>query len=264
MIFVTGDIHGDPERLNTTNFPRQKEMGKDDYMIICGDFGLVWEENKEGRNERWWLNWLQDKSFTTLFVDGNHENFDRLNAYPVEDWHGGKVHFILENVIHLMRGEMFDLCGKKVFAFGGARSHDIDGEATKEELEKDYTAGILQKDEDHLYGKLRRLRNYGLYTRVEGKSWWRAEMPTEEEMEHGLQTLKNNGMKTDFIISHDGPTSDIILANGRALRIDPLNQYFEKIRQETDYKAWYFGHHHLDTKINDRDTVIYEKITQIC
>ena len=30
------------------------------------------------------LDWLDGKAFTTLFVDGNHENFDRLYAYPVE------------------------------------------------------------------------------------------------------------------------------------------------------------------------------------
>lgn len=38
----------------------------------------------------WWRSWLNDRPFTTLFVDGNHENFDLLNAYPVENWHGGK------------------------------------------------------------------------------------------------------------------------------------------------------------------------------
>lgn len=42
MIYVTGDIHGNPRRFNTDNFPEQKEMTKDDYVIILGDFGLVW------------------------------------------------------------------------------------------------------------------------------------------------------------------------------------------------------------------------------
>lgn len=54
-----------------------------------------------------------------------------------------------------MRGEIFDLNGTSVFAFGGARSHDIAGLASEEELEKDYTAGILQKDDQHLYEKLK-------------------------------------------------------------------------------------------------------------
>ena len=133
-IYVTGDIHSEPDRFNMENFPEQKELTRDDYMIICGDFGLVWAEDKESKRETWWLDWLEDKNYTTLFVDGNHENFTRLNSLPVEEWHGGRVHKVREHIIHLMRGEMFDLGGKKIFAFGGARSHDIDGFCLKEGL----------------------------------------------------------------------------------------------------------------------------------
>lgn len=38
MIFVTGDTHGEPKRLNTENFPEQKELCREDYVIICGDW----------------------------------------------------------------------------------------------------------------------------------------------------------------------------------------------------------------------------------
>ena len=39
-VYVTGDTHGDwMNRLKTDSFPEQKEMTKDDYVIICGDFG---------------------------------------------------------------------------------------------------------------------------------------------------------------------------------------------------------------------------------
>lgn len=78
MIFVTGDTHGDYNRFRTDIFPEQKSMTKADYVIICGDFGL-WSESKEQKHK---LDWLEDKPFTTLFVDGNHENYDLLNAYP--------------------------------------------------------------------------------------------------------------------------------------------------------------------------------------
>lgn len=41
------------------------------------------------------LDWLNNKKFTTVFVDENHENYTRLyNDYPVEEWHGGKAHKI--------------------------------------------------------------------------------------------------------------------------------------------------------------------------
>ena len=83
-IYVTGDIHAEPDRFNTENFPEQKEMTKDDYVIICGDFGGVWNKDGESKMETSALDGLDGKAFTTLFVDGNHENFDRLYAYPVE------------------------------------------------------------------------------------------------------------------------------------------------------------------------------------
>ncbi|MFR6682955.1 MAG: metallophosphoesterase [Dorea formicigenerans] len=84
MIYITGDCHRNFERFNTRNFPEQKEMTKDDYVIICGDFGGVWNKDGESKMETSVLDWLDGKAFTTLFVDGNHENFDRLYAYPVE------------------------------------------------------------------------------------------------------------------------------------------------------------------------------------
>ena len=44
MIYITGDTHGEFKyRFNTENFPEQREMTKDDYVIICGDFGGVWD-----------------------------------------------------------------------------------------------------------------------------------------------------------------------------------------------------------------------------
>ena len=49
---------------------------------------------------------------------GNHENFTRLYNYPIEEWHGGKVHKIRDSVLHLMRGEIFDIDNKKAFIFG--------------------------------------------------------------------------------------------------------------------------------------------------
>ncbi len=85
MIYITGDCHRNFERFNTENFPEQKEMTKDDYVIICGDFGGVWDKDVSGKEEAWWLNWLEKKPFTTLFVDGNHENFDRLYSYPIKN-----------------------------------------------------------------------------------------------------------------------------------------------------------------------------------
>ncbi len=118
MIYITGACHQDFRRFSTRIFPEQKEMTKEDYVIICGDFGGVWSKGKESREEKHLMDWLEGKSFTTLFVDGNHENFDRLYGYPVEEWHGGRVHKIRPSVIHMMRGQVFEIDGRRIFTFG--------------------------------------------------------------------------------------------------------------------------------------------------
>ncbi len=137
MIYITGDTHSDFLRFEIDKFPIQTDMTKNDYVIICGDFGGLWTFEEESNREKYWLNWLNERNFTTLFVDGNHENFTRLYNYPIEEWHGGKVHKIRDSVIHLMRGEIYDIDDKKFFTFGGARSHDIrDGILNLDEEEK--------------------------------------------------------------------------------------------------------------------------------
>lgn len=87
MIFITGDCHGEYNRFNRHNFPIQEELTKNDYVIVCGDFGF-WDNSAD---QQWWRAWLNSKNFTTLFIDGNHENYDLLSTYPVDEWHGGKV-----------------------------------------------------------------------------------------------------------------------------------------------------------------------------
>lgn len=82
MIFATGDTHGFFLRFTIEHFLEQKQMGREDYVIICGDFGGLWNDSPE---EWYWLNWLNDKPFTTLWVDGNHENYDMLKDIPIED-----------------------------------------------------------------------------------------------------------------------------------------------------------------------------------
>ena len=82
MIYITGDTHADFSRFNIENFPIQSDMTKNDYVIICGDFGGVWSFEEESSYEKEILDWLDSRNFTTLFVDGNHENFDQYPALP--------------------------------------------------------------------------------------------------------------------------------------------------------------------------------------
>ena len=57
MIYITGDTHSNFLRFTEEKFPIQTEMTKDDYIIICGDFGGVWTFEEESRREKEALDW---------------------------------------------------------------------------------------------------------------------------------------------------------------------------------------------------------------
>ena len=44
MIFITGDMHGLMERFQDSAF---RHIKKGDTLIICGDFGFLWEGTEE-------------------------------------------------------------------------------------------------------------------------------------------------------------------------------------------------------------------------
>ena len=252
MIYITGDPHSNFTRFSVDSFYEQKEMTNQDenFVIICGDFGGIWDQ-EESKSEKYWLNWLEDKPFTTLFVDGNHENFDRLNSYPMIEWNGGFVHVIRPHVLHLMRGQVFTIEDKKFFTFGGASSHDISG-------------GILEPDDPLFHEKRQKLDRMGALYRVNHVSWWKEELPTEYEMETGKFNLAKHDNKVDFIISHSPSTSDLYLMGGKGLyEPDILTNYLEEIKATTEYKKHIFGHMHVNRAINDRDICLYEQIIRI-
>lgn len=244
MIYITGDTHADFSRFLIEKFPIQTEMTKDDYVIICGDFGGVWTFEKENVQEKYQLDYLNEKNFTTLFVDGNHENFTRLYNYPVEEWHGGKVHKIRDSVLHLMRGEIFNIDNKKFFTFGGARSHDIQ-------------EGILNLDEEE---KIYNYRKRGAYFRIRDFSWWDLELPTNEEIKNGIYNLEKVKYKVDYIISHCCPTSIQTLIGGINFKRDILTDYFQEIYQKCKFQKWFFGHYHKDMQVNPQFILLYENV----
>ena len=119
-ILITGDTHGTFDIRKVTKFfeKAEKRYTKEDFLIICGDVGVCGVTGKAYEAETRKV--LRGLPVTVLFIDGNHENFDDLDSYAVEQWHGGKVHIIEDDIIHLMRGQVFDIEGKLFFTFGGA------------------------------------------------------------------------------------------------------------------------------------------------
>jgi predicted phosphodiesterase len=224
MIYITGDTHIpiDIKKLNNSNFAEQKEMTKNDYVIVCGDFGGVWNNSDE---ELYWRKWLQEKHFTTLFVDGNHENFELIKQFPVNLWNGGNVHYINDSVIHLMRGQVYNIDGYKFFTMGGADS-----------IDKHY--------------------------RVEGKSWWKEEIPNREEFDEALDNLDKYNWKVDYVLTHTA-SMRIVEAMYYIKDNNSLNSFFNLLEDDLEYKHWYFGHFHDDIDINKKHSLIYQRIIKI-
>lgn len=245
MVYVTGDTHANFRKFSTRLFPEQKSLTRDDFVIILGDFGGVWADTP---TERYWLDWLNDKPFTTCFVDGNHENYDRLysDEFDIVDFHGGKAHQIRNNVFHLMRGYVFEFCNKKFFCMGGASSHDIDD-------------GILEPDDPD---KISRWRWQGRMFRVNHVSWWEQEIPSDDELNFGLCNLKKNHNKVDFIISHCLPCSVAQMLG--LYDVDRLTYYFDGlIDKGIQFDKWYCGHYHTNQTIYGKFNVLYENIERI-
>ena len=120
-LFAYGDIHGMLGFREFVERCKRSNLTADDYVVILGDFGLVWL----GQGiEVSFLDELDKVEWTTLWIDGNHENFDLLKKYHHYYWNGSKVQFIRPRVIHLCRGQVYEIAGKKIFTFGGAQSYD--------------------------------------------------------------------------------------------------------------------------------------------
>lgn len=145
-----------------------------------------------------------------------------------------------------MRGEIFDVDNKKIFAFGGARSHDIQD-------------GILNLDEEE---KIYEYRKRGAYFRIRDFSWWDLELPTNQEMENGIENLEKINYKVDYIISYCCPTSIQTLINSTYKR-DILTDYLQQISEKCTFKRWYFGHYHDYKQINSQFTLLYEDIVPL-
>lgn len=252
MIYVTGDTHGEYGRLSKRKLLKSGiELTENDYVIVCGDFGLCWERNATFEYE---CKLFEKRPFTILWVQGNHENYDMISEFPAEEWHGGKVrHIVRDKVILLERGQVFTIENKTFFTFGGAASHDIQG-------------GVLERNDPDFRIKVKNAIEADLPFRVLGESWWPQELPTQEEMEEGLRNLRKVNHKVDYIITHCCSSSvQRILDSGscRLFREDILTDYLQQIEENVEFQDWYFGHYHLDIRMDDKHILLYEAVIPV-
>ena len=244
-IYITGDTHGfiDIDKIREFRDGEEgRSLTKNDYLIVAGDFGGVWIGNPKPGTELYndlkaegYLDYDKNVQefwnkcpWTTLFIDGNHENFDALKEYPVSEWNGGKVQFITDSIIHLMRGQVFTINGKKIFTMGGARSTDQ-------------------------------------YRRTEHISWWKEEIPSKAEMQEAVNNLEKHNWKVDAVITHCCGTSLLPQVLWTGADSDPLTQFLDRLEFTFDlkYKVWYFGHYHVDIDIDHKFIALYDKVIEL-
>ncbi len=145
----------------------------------------------------------------------------------MKDWHGGKVHRIRSHVLHLMRGQVFELEGYHFFTMGGAKSHDTED-------------GILEPGAPDFERKLLMLqRKPRARYRINHISWWAQEMPSEEEYAEARKNLAKVDWAVDYVITHCAPTS-IALVENRHNEADPLTDFLQEVKERAHYHYWLF------------------------
>lgn len=223
MIYVTGDTHGDYERFCSS---ATRKLKKGDTLIVCGDFGFIWNGGPE---EAKILKKLSEKKFNICFVDGTHENFKLLDSCEISEWNGGKVHHLGGGLYHLMRGQIYEIEGQKIFAMGGGESPDME-------------------------------------IRIANNTWNPLESPTQQELIEGAENIDKVGNKVDFIITHE-PSARIKdflqLSNIDKTRLTVLNTYFDELGKSCEYKKWYFGSMHLDKHISSSQIAVFTSVLEL-
>ena len=238
-VFVTGDIHGwlDIGKLTPDRWPEGTKLKRSDFVVICGDFGLVWN-NPITLEEKFFIDWLESRPWTTLFVDGNHENYDLLDSFPTTKWHGGKVARLpgARHVIHLLRGQVYEMGSYgRLFCMGGAPSHDI-------------------------------------ASRRAGETWWPREIPSQAELDEGWENLEKVDFSVDYVFSHDVPRKLRRFAMARHYdesreQDDAISAFLQQVDEKLDrdrLKMWYAGHYHDDIMVRDHHhCVLYNQIVPL-
>ena len=220
MICVTGDMHGDYSRFNDSKI---KKLKKGDFLIVCGDFGFVWDGSKR---EKRILKKIGKKRFYTLFVEGCHENYSLLEEYPEEEFCGGRVNVISGRLMHVKRGSLLNLQGNSFFAFGGGQTKEID-------------------------------------IRRESKTWWEQELPTPEEVKNGVRVLNECGKEVDYIITHEPPASVKEFLGFEVRQISHMHTFFDAVKNDVKFKMWFFGKAHKNKVIPPKYRCLFDEVVQI-
>lgn len=228
-IYITGDTHGDFERIQ--EFCEFAQTTTDDIMIILGDAGINYYLDETDRNLK---NELSRYSITLFCVHGNHEERPfEIDTYEEIEWHGGIAYTepFYPNLIFAKDGEIYDFNGKKAMAIGGAYSVD----------------------------KWYRLRN--------NMRWFETEQPDDTIMSFVENQLDKLNWKIDYIFSHTAPLkyepTDVFLPYINQDIVDKtIEIWLDKIEDRLDYEHWFLGHYHTD-RYESQVSILFNEIEEL-
>ena len=240
MIFLTGDLHGNIDLPKLDYFYEEsggKNLTRNDYVIILGDFGMIFSADTQYGYfyDRLQIHdYFEEKyPWTTLFIDGNHENFVHLKRFPSKKWHNGKATFISKHCIWLRRGNIYTIDDKTFLTIGGAYS-----------IDKQWRQPLI--------------------------SWWADEAITRQDINKAKKNLAVYGNKVDYILTHCAPTPihQEIAIQEQFSHADKEETKNEALLQEinviADFKRWYFGHYHIDREFeNGKYQCLYRNIISL-
>ena len=228
MIYITGDTHGDFDRI--FEFCEAYDTQKEDILIILGDAGINYFLDARDIALKQELSALP---ITLFCIHGNHEERPyEINTYEEEKWHGGVVYVELEfpNLIFANDGEIYDFDGRSVLVIGGAYSID---------------------------------KNYRILYNL---PWFETEQPDDVIKNYTENQLKKSNWCVDTVLSHTAPLKFeptwAFLPNIDQSYVDKSTEkWLDSIENRLSYEKWYFGHYHID----DHDgavTILYQEIEE--
>lgn len=225
MIYLTGDIHGNIDRI--IKFCNNNNTSIDDILIILGDAGFNFFLNY--RNDV--LKHTANKLPITLFcIRGNHEARPQsLKSYTTEMFHGDTVYYEKEypNIKFAIDGGIYDFDGFRCLTIGGAYSVD----------------------------KYYRLRSNAI--------WFANEQLSNKEMcdINGYILVDN---EYDYVFTHTCPydtrPTHLFLNGIDQLTVDTsMEEWLQFVADCIKFKKWYFGHFH-DNWENGKYKMLYDDI----
>lgn len=199
MLYFHGDIHGNPIR----NFgfkinPYMRQLTEDDYLFILGDCGVPWN-NYTKKEDIYKLKWLNNQKYKTIFIAGNHDNYDLIEQMPQIEFFGGTArqltyeNNVYNNIYYIDHPTIINIENQKILIVPGADSHDIQD-------------GIIDGNDKNWKKIYKTERKKGKrFMRISHLTWW----PQEQIKIDETKKILENENDFDLILSHDCPSQQL-------------------------------------------------------